>query len=93
MLWINIKLIMILISNNVASSTLLYFTYLFYFVIYLLCIYVLQDSHLTRNNFITRHCSTLWQHMSEKHGYLFSYGKLAYKRVYGLYAIYKHSKN
>ena len=63
------------------------------FVIYLLFIYVLQDSHLSRNNFITRHCSTLWKYMSEKHGYLFSYGKLAYKRVYGLCAIYKHSKN
>ena len=43
--------------------------------------------------FITRHCSTLWQYMYEKHGYLFSYGKLAHKRVYGLCAIYKHSKN
>ena len=37
--------------------------------------------------------STLWQYMYEKHGYLFSYGKLAYKWVYCLCPIYKHSKN
>ena len=73
MLWINVKLIMILISNNVASSTKL----LYWPCIYLLCTDVLQDSYLTCSNFIIRHCSTLWQCMYEKHGYVFSYGKLA----------------
>ena len=73
MLWINVKLIMILISNNVASSTKL----LYWPCIYLLCTDVLQDSYLTCSNFIIRHCSALWQCMYEKHGYVFSYGKLA----------------